>query len=58
VLGGLHFETTETVSRLRQALQHPERSSRGHVHRAAAGHVGSKSIFKFPDQPGYAFFEQ
>ena len=40
----LHFETTETVSRLRQALQHSGRVVAvfsGHVHRAAAGHVGS-----------------
>ena len=40
----LHFETRETMSTLRRALQ---RSGRviaifsGHVHRAAAGHVGS-----------------
>jgi 3',5'-cyclic AMP phosphodiesterase CpdA len=40
----LHFETTETVSRLRQALQHSGRVVAvfsGHVHRAAAGYVGS-----------------
>src|SRR5215471_8894418 len=39
-----HFETTETVSRLRQALQHSGRVVAvfsGHVHRAAAGYVGS-----------------
>lgn len=40
----LHFETAETVSRLRQALQHSGRVAAvfsGHVHRAAAGYVGS-----------------
>jgi 3',5'-cyclic-AMP phosphodiesterase len=40
----LHFETTETVSRLRQALQHSGRVVAvfsGHVHRAAEGYVGS-----------------
>ena len=40
----LHFETTEMVSRLRQALQHSGRVVAifsGHVHRAAAGYVGS-----------------
>jgi Icc protein len=40
----LHFETTETVSRLRQALQHSGRVVAvfsGHVHRAATGRVGS-----------------
>jgi Icc protein len=40
----LHFETTETVSRLRGALQHSGRVVAvfsGHVHRAAAGYVGS-----------------
>ena len=40
----LHFETAETVSRLRQALQHSGRVVAvfsGHVHRAAAGYVGS-----------------
>jgi 3',5'-cyclic-AMP phosphodiesterase len=40
----LHFETTDMVSRLRQALQHSGRVVAvfsGHVHRAAAGYVGS-----------------
>jgi 3',5'-cyclic AMP phosphodiesterase CpdA len=40
----LHFETPEIMSRLRQALQHSGRVIAifsGHVHRAAAGHVGS-----------------
>ena len=40
----LHFETTEMVARLRQALQHSGRVVAvfsGHVHRAAAGYVGS-----------------
>jgi len=40
----LHFETPEVMSRLRQALQHSGRVIAvfsGHVHRAAAGHVGS-----------------
>jgi Icc protein len=39
----VHFETPESLSRLRQALQHSERVVAlfsGHVHRAAAGHVG------------------
>ena len=39
----LHFETTETASRLGRALQHSGRVVAvfsGHVHRAAAGHVG------------------
>jgi hypothetical protein len=38
-----HFETTESMSRLRDALQRSERVIAvfsGHVHRAAAGHVG------------------
>lgn len=40
----VHFETPEIMSRLRQALQHSGRVVAvfsGHVHRAAAGHVGS-----------------
>jgi 3',5'-cyclic-AMP phosphodiesterase len=40
----LHFEAPEIMSRLRQALQHSGRivaAFSGHVHRAAAGHVGS-----------------
>jgi len=40
----LHFETPETMSRLRQALQHSGRVVAifsGHVHRAAEGRVGS-----------------
>jgi 3',5'-cyclic AMP phosphodiesterase CpdA len=40
----LHFETPETMARLRGALQHSERVVAvfsGHVHRAAEGHVGS-----------------
>jgi 3',5'-cyclic-AMP phosphodiesterase len=40
----LHFETTETLSRLQRALQHSGRVVAvfsGHVHRAAEGHVGS-----------------
>jgi len=40
----LHFETSEMMSRLRRALQHSGRVVAvfsGHVHRAAAGHVGS-----------------
>jgi 3',5'-cyclic AMP phosphodiesterase CpdA len=40
----LHFETPEVMSRLGQALQHSGRVVAvfsGHVHRAAAGHVGS-----------------
>ena len=40
----LHFETPEIMSRLRRALQHSGRVVgvfSGHVHRAAAGHVGS-----------------
>jgi 3',5'-cyclic AMP phosphodiesterase CpdA len=40
----LHFETPETMSRLRQALQSSPRVVgifSGHVHRAAAGHVGT-----------------
>ena len=40
----LHFETLETMSRLRQALQHSGRVVAvfsGHVHRAAEGRVGS-----------------
>lgn len=40
----LHFETADTMSRLREALQHSGRVVgifSGHVHRAAAGHVGS-----------------
>jgi 3',5'-cyclic-AMP phosphodiesterase len=39
----LHFETPETMARLRQALQHSRRVIAvfsGHVHRAAEGHVG------------------
>jgi len=39
----LNFETPEMMARLRQALQHSGRvvaSFSGHVHRAAAGHVG------------------
>ena len=39
----LHFETPEMMLRLRQALQHSGRVVgifSGHVHRAAAGHVG------------------
>jgi 3',5'-cyclic-AMP phosphodiesterase len=40
----LHFATPEKMSRLRQALQHSGRVVAvfsGHVHRAAAGHVGN-----------------
>jgi 3',5'-cyclic AMP phosphodiesterase CpdA len=40
----LHFATAEKMSRLRRALQHSGRVVAvfsGHVHRAAAGHVGS-----------------
>ena len=40
----LHFETMETVLRLRRALQHSGRVVAvfsGHVHRAAVGYVGS-----------------
>ena len=40
----LHFETPEAMSRLCRALQRSERVAAvfsGHVHRAAAGHVGS-----------------
>jgi Icc protein len=40
----LNFETPETMSRLRRALQHSGRIVAvfsGHVHRGAAGHVGS-----------------
>lgn len=40
----LHFETREKMSRLRWGLQHSGRVVAvfsGHVHRAAAGHVGS-----------------
>jgi 3',5'-cyclic-AMP phosphodiesterase len=40
----LHFETPETMSRLRQALQHSGQVIAvfsGHVHRAAAGYVGN-----------------
>jgi 3',5'-cyclic AMP phosphodiesterase CpdA len=40
----LHFETSEKMSRLCRALQHSGRVVAvfsGHVHRAAAGHVGS-----------------
>jgi 3',5'-cyclic-AMP phosphodiesterase len=40
----LHFATPEKMSRLRRALQHSGRVVAvfsGHVHRAAAGHVGS-----------------
>ena len=40
----LNFETPEMMARLRQALQHSGRVVAvfsGHVHRAAAGHVGS-----------------
>lgn len=40
----LHFESGGAMSRLRQALQHSGRVVAvfsGHVHRAAAGHVGS-----------------
>jgi 3',5'-cyclic-AMP phosphodiesterase len=40
----LHFETAEKMSRLRRALQHSGRVVAvfsGHVHRAAAGHVGN-----------------
>jgi 3',5'-cyclic-AMP phosphodiesterase len=39
-----HFETLQTMARLRQALQHSGRVIAvfsGHVHRAAEGHVGS-----------------
>lgn len=39
----LHFETSDAMSALRQALQHSGRVVAvfsGHVHRAAAGHVG------------------
>lgn len=40
----LHFETSEAMAELRRALQHSGRVVAvfsGHVHRAAAGHVGS-----------------
>jgi hypothetical protein len=40
----LHFETPESMSRLRDALMRSRRVVAvfsGHVHRAAAGHVGS-----------------
>lgn len=40
----IHFETPEAMSELRRALQHSGRVVAvfsGHVHRAAAGHVGS-----------------
>jgi 3',5'-cyclic AMP phosphodiesterase CpdA len=40
----VHFETPEIMSRLRRTLQHSGRVVAvfsGHVHRAAAGHVGS-----------------
>jgi 3',5'-cyclic AMP phosphodiesterase CpdA len=40
----IHFETPEAMSELRRALQHAGRVVAvfsGHVHRAAAGHVGS-----------------
>jgi 3',5'-cyclic-AMP phosphodiesterase len=40
----IHFETPKKMSRLRRALQHSGRIVAifsGHVHRAAAGHVGS-----------------
>jgi 3',5'-cyclic-AMP phosphodiesterase len=40
----LHFESTDTLSRLREALQHSGRVVAvfsGHVHRAAAGFIGS-----------------
>jgi len=40
----LHFETPEKMSRLRRALQHSGRVIAvfsGHIHRAAAGHVGN-----------------
>jgi 3',5'-cyclic AMP phosphodiesterase CpdA len=40
----LHFETSESMSRLRDALQRSRRVVAvfsGHVHRAAAGHVGT-----------------
>ena len=40
----IHFETPEIMSRLRQALQHSGRVVAvfsGHVHRSAAGYVGS-----------------
>jgi 3',5'-cyclic AMP phosphodiesterase CpdA len=40
----LHFETPQTMARLRQALQHSGRVVAvfsGHVHRAAEGHVGN-----------------
>jgi 3',5'-cyclic-AMP phosphodiesterase len=42
----LHFERPEAMSELRRALQHSGRVAAifsGHVHRAAAGHVGSIS---------------
>jgi 3',5'-cyclic-AMP phosphodiesterase len=47
----LHFETPETMSRLRWALQHSGRVVRvfsGHVHRAAAGRVGTISATVMP----------
>lgn len=40
----LHFESEEVMSKLRRALQHSGRVVAvfsGHVHRAAAGHIGS-----------------
>jgi Icc protein len=40
----MHFESTESLARLRRALQHSGRVIAvfsGHVHRAAEGHVGS-----------------
>jgi len=47
----LHFETPEMMARLRQALQHSGRVVAvfsGHVHRAAAGHIGSISATVMP----------
>ena len=47
----LHFETPETMSRLRGALQHSGRVVAvfsGHVHRAAAGHVASIPAIVMP----------
>jgi 3',5'-cyclic AMP phosphodiesterase CpdA len=47
----LHFETPEMMARLRQALQHSGRVVAvfsGHVHRPAAGHVGSIPAIVMP----------
>jgi 3',5'-cyclic-AMP phosphodiesterase len=47
----LHFEVPETMSRLRETLQYSRRVVgvfSGHVHRAAAGHVGTISATVMP----------